>query len=118
MDPRVVSNGVDAGVVSTQVAFLREVADLLSAARELSHVVSKERADFSDADPRAVLLDDIAAQLNTAEGIYMQPKLIDQIRYLYYMVNNADQLPGKEATDRLQVLSEQLAAISNSVKEA
>ncbi len=117
MDPRVVASGVDASMVNEQVAFLREVTALLTAARELAHGVKTQRADYSDTDPRAAQLDSIASQLETAKGIYMQPKLIDQIRYLYYMVNNADQLPGKEATDRLQTLTDQLETISALANE-
>ena len=46
----------------------------------------------------------IDRELNTKEGTYMQPMLIDQIRYLQSMLSRADQKPGKDALIRLKEL--------------
>ena len=46
----------------------------------------------------------IDKKLNTENGTYMQPMLIDQIRYLQSMLSRADQKPGKDAYDRLKEL--------------
>ena len=42
--------------------------------------------------------------LNTAEGRYQTPMLVDQLRYLFSMLNRADQRPGKDAFDRFKEL--------------
>jgi hypothetical protein len=42
--------------------------------------------------------------LVTADIIYPQPMLIDQMKYLRSMLMQADQRPGKDAYDRYEVL--------------
>ena len=42
----------------------------------------------------------------------MQPMLIDQYRYLYNMVNQADQVLGKDAYDRYKELNLELERIT------
>ena len=46
----------------------------------------------------------IQKELVTEEGRYMQPMLIDQLRYLSAMLGRADQRPGKDAYDRYEEL--------------
>ena len=50
-------------------------------------------------------LEAILEKLETKEGDYMQPMLIDQFKYLYRMVTEADQVLGKDAYDRFKELS-------------
>jgi hypothetical protein len=38
------------------------------------------------------------------EGIYMQPKIVDQIEYLYASINVSDQLPSADAYARFSSL--------------
>ena len=52
--------------------------------------------------------------LETKEGTYMQPMLIDQLRYLYNMVTKADQVLGKDAYDRYKELNLQLERIKET----
>jgi hypothetical protein len=52
-------------------------------------------------DKRLAQIED---QLVTPDGIYMMPMLIDQVRYLRSMLNQADQRPGKDAYDRYDEL--------------
>lgn len=56
----------------------------------------------------------ILDQLVTPEGIYMTPMLIDQLRYLRSMLNQADQRPGKDAYDRYEELKNRFNTIQNS----
>ena len=44
------------------------------------------------------------AALETAEGTYQQPMLIDQIEYLASMLAGADQRPGADAFERFEAL--------------
>ena len=51
--------------------------------------------------------------LVTKSGTYMQPMLIDQARYLQSMLGRADQVPGKDAYERLEDLKDSF----NSLKD-
>ena len=53
-------------------------------------------------------------QLNNEKGAYPQQMLISQISYLLNMVSRADQLPGKDATDRLVELENEWKNIYSS----
>ena len=57
-------------------------------------------------------LEAILEKLETKEGDYMQPMLIDQFKYLYSMVTEADQVLGKDAYDRFKELSLQFEKIT------
>ena len=57
-------------------------------------------------------LEAILEKLETKEGDYMQPMLIDQFKYLYNMVTEADQVLGKDAYDRFKELSLQFEKIT------
>ena len=54
-------------------------------------------------------------ELNTKEGTYMQPMLIDQIRYLQSMLSRADQKPGKDALNRLKELKSEFNILKNKL---
>jgi len=53
--------------------------------------------------------------LETKEGIYEKPKLIDQAKYLYYLLNNGDQLPGKDAYARFDELKSEFELIKSKI---
>ena len=55
----------------------------------------------------------ISRQLSTSEGTYMQPKLIDQIRYLQSMLSRADQKPGLDAINRLNELKSEFKLLKS-----
>ncbi len=57
-------------------------------------------------------LEAILEKLETREGDYMQPMLIDQFKYLYSMVTEADQVLGKDAYNRFKELSLQFEKIT------
>ena len=50
-------------------------------------------------------------RLKTADIIYPKPMLVDQISYLYNMVNRADQATGVEAADRYPAVAKELAEL-------
>lgn len=112
MDPRVEAFGINQSDIAEQVAFQLKVRDLLSAARQLEDQLSKSLVNLKSkedltADEKLQIsqANKVLSQLNTEEGIYMKPMLIDQISYLYYMLNQADQAPGKDAFDRYEELN-------------
>ena len=96
--------------ITKQEELALKVKDLLDKSRRLEDSLKKRLADEKN---KSVVkkLEDIKAGLSTAEGIYMQPMLVDQTRYLLNMLNQADQLPGKDAYDRYEELSENFSAI-------
>ena len=56
-------------------------------------------------------------ELKTADLVYPQPMLTDQIDYLFNMINTADQAPGKEAEDRFDVLTNKLLELTAAAAE-
>jgi hypothetical protein len=115
MDPRVVEAGTSAQDVRQQLELELKTVDLLSRARKLEHELSIEREELEDGQKsgalsqaekaRLTIVTSALNELKTADMIYPQPMLTDQISYLYYMISSADQVPGKAAADRYQELN-------------
>ncbi|MEJ2162641.1 MAG: hypothetical protein P8X60_04795, partial [Robiginitalea sp.] len=111
MDPRVLAAGVSEADVSAQVDFQLKIRDKISETLRLEEAIEKEIATLEEdaseqaKEGRLQTLKATLAEIKTAEGIYMQPMLADQWQYLYYMMGQADQLPGKDALDRYDELS-------------
>jgi photosystem II stability/assembly factor-like uncharacterized protein len=80
-DPKVLASGVSEKAIYEQERVALMTRDLLSEARRLSSELDKEENDA---------LSVVIEKLNTEEGTYMQPKLVDQINYLYRIVSNND----------------------------
>ena len=57
----------------------------------------------------------VSKELNTQEGTYMRPMLIDQIRYLQSMLSRADQKPGNDAYMRLNELKNQFKLLKQKL---
>lgn len=115
MDPRVAQTGVYEEAVRTQYGFRLAVQDLLSEARQKAADLHKEREDLDESSARASAIDGALAALETEDGTYMQPRLIDQTRFLLDMLSHADQLPGGHAEERLEELKSEYAAILESL---
>ena len=121
MDPRLIAQGTTITDVDVQVAFSLMLVDLISEARKLKKQASDEQKDLEgrriqlkpDDANRLLLVTETLKQLETADIIYPQPMLIDQISYLYNMVNKADQAPGVEAADRYTALAKELAELKD-----
>ena len=77
------------------------------------HDALEQRRDELSPDEasRLLLLTDVLDEIKTADIIYPQPTLVDQIKYLYEMVSKADQAPGVEAADRYTELAAKFAAL-------
>ena len=57
----------------------------------------------------------VSNELNTQEGTYMRPMLIDQIRYLQAMLSRADQRPGNDAYLRLNELEREFKVLKEKL---
>ena len=53
--------------------------------------------------------------METKEGTYRQPMLINQLRYLYGMTTRADQALGQDAYDRFAELTAQFDEIKKQL---
>jgi hypothetical protein len=119
VDPRVLQQGTTLNDIDEQVAFELVVVDLLSEARQFEKRVVEEhdqlegRTDDLSVDEaaRLLLVADVLDQVKSADIIYPQPMLTNQVSYLYNMVNLADQAPGVEAADRYAELAAKLAEL-------
>ena len=125
VDPRVADTGTSVGDINEQVALQLRLVGLLSTARRLEYELAKEEEELEKKSEAGELTDvenqrltaigALLGELQTEDIIYPQPRLTDQIAYLYNMINTADQAPGREATERFAVLSEQLRSLRGSV---
>ena len=125
VDPRVVDTGTTINDIKEQFAFELKMVALLTDARKLEHSLIKEcehleeknESDFlSERESRRLTkIEVVLDALKTADIIYPQPMLTDQISYLYNMISNADQAPGKEAKDRYQELNKRFNSILASL---
>ena len=61
-------------------------------------------------------LNEIIKDLVSEDGPYMQPMLIDQLKYLYNMVSRADQILGKDAYNRFDELINQFERLKKIEK--
>ncbi len=126
MDPRVEEDGVTRAALIAQERLSLEVRSVLDKARLLQARIDdlrKELAADDSKDSRRVRstlarLDEIRRALVTAEGPYPQPQLIDQVQYLYGMLDRADQMPGRDAYRRLDELKAGLELLRTTLDEA
>ncbi len=126
MDPRVEADGVTRAALIAQERLSLEVLDTLSQAQKLQAGIDDLRKELtangrpSDRRSRRTMnrLDEIRQALVTAEGPYPQPRLIDQMQYLYEMLDGADQLPGRDAYLRLDELKTALEHLRAAFEEA
>lgn len=119
LDPRVASDGVTVSDLKAQESLSLKVLTLLERARQaasglkkemekLAAVIEKGSNQARTAKKTEDLLKEIYSRLVTSEGRYPQPQIIDQISYLYNMLDQADQKPGRDAYLRFDELSDVL----------
>ena len=107
-DPR-----IDLGteVYEEQEKILIEIRDFMTEVRLFENEVSKILIN----KPKNKKYLSISKKLNTDKGTYMQPMLIDQIRYLQSMLSRADQKPGEDAINRLKELKSEFYILKNKL---
>ena len=94
-----------------QEELLLEIRDFMSEVRLFeSEVESKLEKRKNNKN-----LNLVSKELNTQEGTYMRPMLIDQIRYLQSMLSRADQKPGNDAYSRLDELKIQFKLLKEKL---
>lgn len=121
-DPRWDKIGTKPEHVKEQLAFNLKLVELISEARKLEAQLNKEldalkkkEALSSSEKARKEALTNTLAKLRKEDITYPQPKLIDQMEYLYYMTNSADQQLGKDALDQFEELKKEFNDIKSTV---
>jgi hypothetical protein len=119
-DPRIVKAGVTQHDMEEQLAHNLRVRDALSEARRAAARVTQalrrlEGASGSAADT-ARRLSVLDTALTTNSIRYSQPKLVDQLDYLYGMTTSADQRIGRDAVVRYRELEGELKEIQAKVE--
>ncbi|MCX6545294.1 MAG: hypothetical protein NTV05_12900 [Acidobacteria bacterium] len=117
IDPRVAADGVTLADLQEQLDLSLKVRDATTEARALAARIAEARdraaADATKTRALQALLDRVV----TANIVYPQPKLIDQLRNITRMIGQADQRPGRDAYDRLGDLMKEMAAIQAELKK-
>jgi photosystem II stability/assembly factor-like uncharacterized protein len=126
IDPRLEEQGITSDIIDEQIVLTQKVSNLLSNARMLEEKVAahyktfkKQYGDTAKEEPSPemdVEVENLEAALSVlqtpADIIYPRPRLVNQISFLYNMLNTADQKPGKEFYERFDELSDQYEVIS------
>ena len=107
-DPRI---DLSTEVYEEQEKILLEIRDFMTEVRFFEDEVSKMLIN----KPKNKKYLSISKKLNTDKGTYMQPMLIDQIRYLQSMLSRADQKPGEDAINRLKELKSEFYILKNKL---
>ena len=107
-DPRI---DLSTEVYEEQEKILLEIRDFMTEVRFFEDEVSKILIN----KPKNKKYLSISKKLNTEKGTYMQPMLIDQIRYLQSMLRRADQKPGEDAINRLKELKSEFYILKNKL---
>ena len=111
MDPRVAAEGVTRVDLQEQLDLALKIRDAMSEAASLAtKIAAARRASRPDA-PAARSLQSLFDRIVTAGTVYPQPKLIDQLANVARMIGQADQKVGRDAFDRFDDLSKEMAAI-------
>jgi photosystem II stability/assembly factor-like uncharacterized protein len=111
IDPRVAADGVTPADLAEQLDLLVKLRAAISDAGALRLAIESAMAKAAGNQPRARALQALHGRVVTASGPYPQPMLIDQLRNVARMIDQADQKPGKDAWDRYQDLAKDLAGI-------
>ena len=90
-----------------QLKIINKIREAKSIADEIQTSISNKKFRTS----KYALLKQKLDMLVTKEGTYMQPMLIDQMKYLYSMISKADQILGNDAYKRFNDLSLELENI-------
>jgi hypothetical protein len=107
LNMQVTATLVEARRVADEVEALQRELEETVEGGEAAEGLSALRAEL--AELRATLVDD--------EGSYPQPMLISQLDYLSEMISDADQLPGRDAYERLEQLQSELAQAAAALAE-
>ena len=114
MDPKVTATGITLADLKAQEALNLKVRDQRTLAKQTLNNLQKNKekltklaiTERSKAQQKQLEeLEKLETIFATEKGRYQKPMLLDQFRYLNYMIAGADQKPGDDAYQRLEELS-------------
>ena len=110
-DPRLKDTNTELDDIQKQFDFTMKLQTLLDEARKQENSLNSELNKLKKGDMVAkeqrLSIERALEKLRKKDIIYPQPKIIDQMEYLYYMTNGADQMMGKDAYNQLENLETQ-----------
>ena len=114
MDPKVAASGITLAEIKAQEALNLKVRTQRNLAKQTLANIEKNKEKLSSIpldqqtksqQKQIEQLGKLIRQFVTEKGRYQKPMLLDQFRYLNYMIDAADQQPGDDAIIRLNELS-------------
>jgi hypothetical protein len=111
IDPRVAAAGVTQADLQEQLDLALKVRDAIADARTLGARLTAARQALKPGTPNARALEALVARVVTADIVYPQPMLIDQLSNVARMIGQADQKVGRDAFARFDDLTKALAAV-------
>jgi photosystem II stability/assembly factor-like uncharacterized protein len=111
MDPRVAAAGVTAADLQEQLDLSLKVRDAVADARALGAKLAEARRAAQPGSSGAKALQALADRIATADLVYPQPMLADQLSNIARMIGQADQKVGRDAFVRFDDLMKELAAV-------
>jgi hypothetical protein len=111
IDPRVAAEGVTQADLQEQLDLSLKLRDATAEARALGSKLTSARQSAQPGSANAKALQALADRVVTADIVYPQPMLIDQLSNVARMVGQADQKVGRDAFVRFDDLMKELAAV-------
>ena len=108
-DPRL--SDISRDDYNEQEELLLKIRDFMTEVRMFDRMVESKL----EKKKKNKILNLVSEELNTQEGTYMRPMLIDQIRYLQAMLSRADQRPGNDAYLRLNEVRSQFKLLKEKL---
>jgi photosystem II stability/assembly factor-like uncharacterized protein len=117
IDPRVAAAGVTVADLSEQYELSRAIATTMAEAQEVAGRVREGVSRTGSAGEVRRAFESLQARLvDDPVGSYPKPMLLNQLRYLYSMLQRADQKPGRDAYERHEQLKAELAEIRTELE--
>ena len=125
-DPAQIRDGMSFADYREQYTLAGKIIEQINRAADLTGNIENRIKDIEGTDKAPKLskkegriLDELKLlkkSLVTADEIYPEPKLNDQLQYLYYMILSTDQKPGRDAYLRLDELTESISGVEDTLK--
>jgi hypothetical protein len=111
IDPRVAAAGVTQADLQEQLDLALKVRDAIAEARALGATLTAARQAAQAGSGNARALQALVDRVVTADVVYPQPMLAEQLSNIARMIGQADQKVGREAFVRFDDLMKEMAAV-------
>jgi hypothetical protein len=113
IDPRVAAAGVTVADLREQYELSRAIGATMAEAQEVAARVRQGLARAGGSGEPHEAFETLQARLvDEPVGSYPKPMLLNQLRYLYSMLQRADQKPGRDAYERHEQLKAELVSVT------